>query len=125
MVRAHAAAPAPWAARTPVDVEVPFDMMIGDTVVRGRIDAVFEDADGAIVVDWKTGDPPDTVEAKRHAAVQLAVYRLAWAALRGVAPDSVRAAFHYVRTGETVVPDSLPDHADLAALLALEEVEIA
>ncbi|MDX1884015.1 ATP-dependent helicase [Mycolicibacterium sp. 120270] len=115
----------PWAARTPVDVEVPFDMMIGDTVVRGRIDAVFEDADGAIVVDWKTGDPPDTVEAKRHAAVQLAVYRLAWAALRGVAPDSVRAAFHYVRTGETVVPDSLPDHADLAALLALEEVEIA
>ena len=48
-----------WAARTPVDVEVPFDMVIGDagkTMVRGRIDAVFEDADGAVVVDWKTGD---------------------------------------------------------------------
>ena len=36
----------PWAARTPVDVEVPFDMVIGGTVVRGRIDAVFSDADG-------------------------------------------------------------------------------
>ena len=31
----------PWAARTPVAIEVPFEMPIGDTVVRGRIDAVF------------------------------------------------------------------------------------
>ena len=70
-------------------------MVIGGTVVRGRIDAVFEDADGATVVDWKTGEPPDTAEAKRHAAVQLAVYRLAGAARRAGRP--VRAAFHYVR----------------------------
>ncbi len=109
----------PWAARTPVDVEVPFDMVIGGTVVRGRIDAVFSDADGSTVVDWKTGDPPDTAEAKRHAAVQLAVYRLAWAALRGVPADSVRAAFHYVRSGQIVVPESLPELEDLAALLEL------
>ncbi|OBA93041.1 ATP-dependent DNA helicase [Mycobacteriaceae bacterium 1482268.1] len=108
-----------WAARTPVDVEVPFDMVIGDTVVRGRIDAVFVDDDGTTVVDWKTGDPPDTPAAKRHAAVQLAVYRLAWAALRGVPVDTVHAAFHYVKSGETVVPESLPGHADLAALLQL------
>ena len=109
----------PWAARTPVDVEVPFEMVIGGTVVRGRIDAVFTDADGATVVDWKTGDPPDTPEAKRHAAVQLAVYRLAWAALRDVPADSVRAAFHYVRSGQIVIPESLPGSDDLAALLEL------
>ena len=49
----------PWAARSPVDVEVPFDIMVGGTVVRGRIDAVFADGDGKVtVVDWKTGDPP-------------------------------------------------------------------
>jgi DNA helicase-2/ATP-dependent DNA helicase PcrA len=108
----------PWAARTPVDVEVPFDMVIGGTVVRGRIDAVFVDVDGTTVVDWKTGDPPVTPEAKRHAAVQLAVYRLAWAALRGVPVETVHAAFHYVRSGETVIPESLPDVAHLAALLA-------
>src|SRR5436305_6415805 len=35
-----------WAARTPVAVEVPFEMPIGETVVRGRIDAVFADPDG-------------------------------------------------------------------------------
>jgi DNA helicase-2/ATP-dependent DNA helicase PcrA len=109
----------PWAARTPADVEVPFDMVIGDTVVRGRIDAVFADEDGgATVVDWKTGEPPGTAEAERHAAVQLAVYRLAWAALRGCPASSVRAAFYYVRSGQTVTPDALPSPDDLAALLA-------
>ncbi|MGV0642974.1 ATP-dependent DNA helicase [Mycolicibacterium sp. XJ2546] len=108
----------PWAARTPLDVEVPFDMVIGDRVVRGRIDAVFADADGgATVVDWKTGDPPATPEDKQHAAIQLAVYRLAWAQLHGRPVDSVRAAFHYVRTGTTVAPDPLPAAEELAALL--------
>ncbi len=60
-----------------------------------------------------------TEEADRHAAVQLAVYRLAWAALRGVPADSVRAAFHYVRSGQTVMPETLPGADDLAALLEL------
>jgi DNA helicase II / ATP-dependent DNA helicase PcrA len=107
-----------WAARTPIDVEVPFDMVIGGRVVRGRIDAVFGDDDGgATVVDWKTGDPPGTPEAKQHAAVQLAVYRLAWAALQGCPVESVRASFHYVRSGLTVSPDELPDGDDLLALL--------
>jgi DNA helicase-2/ATP-dependent DNA helicase PcrA len=111
-----------WAARTPVDVEVPFDMVIAGTVVRGRIDAVFADADGATVVDWKTGEPPETPEARQVAAVQLAVYRLAWAALRNLPADSVRAAFHYVRSGLTVTPESLPQGDDLAALLRSDEV---
>ena len=109
----------PWAARTPVDVEVPFEMAIGGTVVRGRIDAVFADPDGgATVVDWKTGEPPHGPEATRQAAIQLGVYRLAWAALRGCPESLVRTAFHYVRTGVTVVPDVLPDPDELAALLA-------
>jgi DNA helicase II / ATP-dependent DNA helicase PcrA len=108
----------PWAARTPVDVEVPFEIAIGDTVVRGRIDAVFAEADGdATVVDWKTGQPPDTPEARRQAAIQLAVYRLAWAALQGCSPSNVQAAFHYVGAGLTVRPETLPGREDLAALL--------
>jgi DNA helicase-2/ATP-dependent DNA helicase PcrA len=107
-----------WARRTPIDVEVPFDMVLGGRVVRGRIDAVFGDDDGgATVVDWKTGDPPDTPEAKQHAAVQLAVYRLAWAALGGCPVETVRASFHYVRSGLTVTPDDLPGREDLMELL--------
>jgi ATP-dependent DNA helicase UvrD/PcrA len=109
----------PWAARTPIDVEVPFDMVIGGRVVRGRIDAIFADDDGgSTVVDWKTGEPPDTPEAKQHAAIQLAVYRLAWAQLTGCPVESVRAAFHYIRSGRTVSPGTLPGADDLVALIA-------
>ncbi|OBH52364.1 ATP-dependent helicase [Mycobacterium sp. E2479] len=107
-----------WATRTPVAVEVPFEMPIGDTLVRGRIDAVFADPDGgATVVDWKTGEPPRGPEAKRQAAVQLAVYRSAWAALAGVPESSVRTAFYYVRARTTVVPEELPGDAEVAGLL--------
>jgi DNA helicase II / ATP-dependent DNA helicase PcrA len=107
-----------WATRTPIDVETPFDMMIGGTVVRGRIDAVFADDDGGVtVVDWKTGEVPATPEALRQNSIQLAVYRLAWAAMRSVPVSSVRAAFHYVRSGVTVEPDRLPGAGELAALL--------
>jgi DNA helicase-2/ATP-dependent DNA helicase PcrA len=110
-----------WAARTPLDVEVPFELALtqaGTTVIRGRIDAVFADPDGGVtVVDWKTGEPPTDAAARRHAAVQLAVYRLAWAGLSGRPVDQVRAAFHYVRCGRTVEPEVLYDAEDLATLL--------
>jgi DNA helicase II / ATP-dependent DNA helicase PcrA len=97
---------------------VPFEMAIGGTVVRGRIDAVFAEPDGgATVVDWKTGEPPHGPEAAQHAAIQLGVYRMAWAALSGCQESLVRTAFHYVRSGHTVVPHTLPGHDELAAML--------
>ncbi|HSV68152.1 MAG TPA: UvrD-helicase domain-containing protein [Mycobacteriales bacterium] len=105
-----------WADRSPVEVEVPFEAVLGGLVVRGRMDAVFAEPDGGFtVVDWKTGARP-TGAAARAAAVQLAAYRLAWAALAGVPLDQVRAAFHYVRSGVTVRPVDLLDAAGLRAL---------
>jgi len=107
-----------WGGRWPREVEVPFDMLIGDRQVRGRIDAVFADADGWFdVVDWKTGQPPRTAAEKEAVAVQLAAYRLAWAALGGVPVDRVRAAFYYVRFDLTVRPADLLDEAGLVALI--------
>ncbi|MCW2916597.1 MAG: UvrD/REP helicase [Actinomycetia bacterium] len=105
-----------WASREPLDVEVPFEMVIGDRLVRGRMDAVFRTAAGDEVVDWKTGSPPSGAEA-RFVAVQLAAYRLAWAALQEVPVETVSAAFHYVSAGVTVRPADLLDAAGLAALL--------
>jgi DNA helicase-2/ATP-dependent DNA helicase PcrA len=108
-----------WAERWPQAVEVPFETLVGDRLVRGRIDAVFGDAPGGgyDVVDWKTGTPPRS-EAERHAvAVQLAAYRLAWAALAGVPVSEVRAAFYYVARDQTVRPADLLDEAGLAALI--------
>ena len=43
--------------------------------------------------------------------------KLAWAALRGCPESSVRAAFHYIGTGQTIVPDELTSPEELAALL--------
>lgn len=119
-----------WADRTPVEVEVPFETVIGGTLLRGRIDAVFRDDDGGwTVIDWKTGKPPTAAE-ETAVAVQLAVYRVAWAELMagergkqrtGDAEEpplqKVRAAFHYVRSGRTVAPSHLPDGDELAELL--------
>jgi DNA helicase-2/ATP-dependent DNA helicase PcrA len=106
-----------WADRTPIEVEVPFATVIGGVVVRGRMDAVFAGVGGLFdVVDWKTGRRPDQVAAA-SAAVQLAAYRLAWAALAGVPVDRVRAAFHYVREGVTVRPADLLDADGLTALI--------
>lgn len=119
----------PWASRNPVEVEVPFETSLGGTVIRGRIDAVFEDPDGGwTVIDWKTGAEPDE-EKVRAVGLQLAAYRLAWAQLMAARTErltgrpaelplhKVRAAFHYVRTGRTVAPEMLPDAVALDRLV--------
>ncbi|MGK5521716.1 ATP-dependent helicase [Micromonospora sp. URMC 107] len=107
-----------WADRVPVEVEVPFATVIAQVVVRGRMDAVFARPGGRFdVVDWKTGRQPAGAAAD-VAAVQLAVYRLAWAELAGVPVERVGAAFHYVRDGVTVRPADLLDADGLTALIA-------
>jgi DNA helicase-2/ATP-dependent DNA helicase PcrA len=112
-----------WAARWPVKVEVPFETVIGDRQVRGRIDAVFPASDGGHsdggyeVVDWKTGAPPRSAAERESIAVQLAAYRLAWAQLAGVPVGKVSAAFYYVRDDVTVRPADLLDEAGLCALI--------
>ncbi|MGW1254085.1 UvrD-helicase domain-containing protein [Streptomyces sp. NPDC002513] len=105
----------PYAHRTPYRVEAPFQFAIAGRLVRGRIDAVYraDDGDGTTyeIVDWKTsrtrnGDP-----------LQLALYRLAWAEQQNVPLESVKATFLYVRSGEIVHPEGLPDRAALERLL--------
>ncbi|WP_370671732.1 PD-(D/E)XK nuclease family protein [Streptomyces sp. DpondAA-F4a] len=100
-----------YARRTPYRVETPFQIVLAGRVIRGRIDAVYRTGDTYEIVDWKT--------ARHRTAdpLQLAVYRLAWAELHGLAPEAVGATFLYVRTGETVRPTGLPGRAELERLL--------
>ncbi len=104
-----------YARRTPYRVEEPVQLVLAGRVVRGRIDAVYREGEGASatyeIVDWKTG--------REHTAdpLQLAVYRLAWAEQQGVPLDAVTATFLYVRTGEAVRPRDLPGRAALERLL--------
>ncbi|CAM5728264.1 DNA 3'-5' helicase OS=Streptomyces glaucescens OX=1907 GN=SGLAU_22245 PE=3 SV=1 [Streptomyces glaucescens] len=110
-----------YAHRTPHRVEAPFQITIAGRVVRGRIDAVYRDGDDEHatyeIVDWKTG--------RDHGGdpLQLALYRLAWAEQQGLPPESVTAAFVYVRSGEVVRPDRLPGRAALERLLREESPE--
>ncbi|MFZ1410218.1 MAG: ATP-dependent DNA helicase [Micropruina sp.] len=101
-----------FAERRPFATESPFALMLGDTLIRGRIDAVFEESPGFLVVDWKTG------AAMRSDPLQLALYRLAWAELRRVDPRLVRAAFYDVRADRLLVAEDLPDREALTGLVA-------
>ncbi|SLK06030.1 ATP-dependent helicase [Arthrobacter sp. P2b] len=108
----------PWAERSPAFVEVPVETRVGEVVVRGRIDAVFQDADGRWdLVDWKTGRRPSGAQLRAR-SVQLAVYRLAWARLKNVPLDDVRAAFFYVADNEVVRPHDLGTAAQLEEIVA-------
>jgi DNA helicase-2/ATP-dependent DNA helicase PcrA len=106
-----------YADRSPIGIEVEFNLVLGGRVVPGRIDAVFatNDESGELqyeVVDWKT--------SRRHDSdpLQLAIYRIAYAELLGVPVDRVTAAFVYVRDGSVVRFDDLPDRTQLERLLA-------
>ncbi len=115
----------PWADRNPVEVEVAFETSLAGTLFRGRMDAVFAEPGGRwLVVDWKTGAEPTRAE-EPAVAMQLAVYRLAWARLLATRTgadehemlEKIGAAFHYVRTGRTIAPPDLPGPEELAEFL--------
>ena len=105
-----------WASLTPHAVEVPFETVIAGVLVRGRIDAVYKTENGFEVVDWKTGSKV----LGESSAVQLAVYRLAWAKLQGISVDNVSAAFHYVPTNKTDRRANLLSEEKLIDLLQLK-----
>ncbi len=108
----------PWADRSPAFVEVPVETRVGEVVVRGRVDAVFRDADGRWdLVDWKTGRRPSGAQLKTR-SIQLAVYRLAWARLKNVPLEDVRAAFFYVADNAVVRPHDLGTAAELEGIVA-------
>ncbi|MFN8075856.1 MAG: ATP-dependent DNA helicase [Kineosporiaceae bacterium] len=112
-----------WASRIPDAVEVAIETPVGPVTLRGRIDAVFgEDPDEQgrprwTVVDWKTGAAPSGPGEERARAVQLAVYRLAWARLQGVDVSQVGAAFFYAGSGRTHRPVDVLDEAGLVAVV--------
>jgi DNA helicase II / ATP-dependent DNA helicase PcrA len=106
-----------WALRTPAELEVPIETRVAGVVVRGRIDAIFRDADGGWdLIDWKTGKVP-TAKQLAQRGVQLAVYRLAWSRLKGVPLEDVRAAFYYVGQDKLIRPHDLAGKDELEAII--------
>jgi len=85
-----------FAQRRPFDLEFPFALIVSARPLIGRIDAIFEGsvddptASKWTVVDWKTGAPGSAD------ALQLHVYRAAWAQHMNVPLEQVDAAFYFV-----------------------------
>ncbi|MFC6154500.1 ATP-dependent DNA helicase [Nocardioides yefusunii] len=106
-----------FGTRRPSAVEAPFSLAVGPHVVRGRIDAVYQEPDAPdgstrwLLVDWKTH------RSETADSFQLSVYRQAWAELHRVPPENVDVAFHYVRSGRTVRPTNLATREELIAIL--------
>jgi DNA helicase-2/ATP-dependent DNA helicase PcrA len=107
-----------WADRKPIGVEVGFETVIAGVVIRGRIDAVYEVSPGKFeVVDWKTGKVKSGDDLS-VAALQLAMYRLAFSKLNNLELANVSAAFHYVAQNETVRPTDLMDESELIQIIS-------
>jgi DNA helicase II / ATP-dependent DNA helicase PcrA len=112
-----------WANKQPVGVEVGFETMIDNTLIRGRIDAVYQSGDQFEVVDWKTGKVKDGDDLAT-AAIQLAMYRLAYSKLKNVPIEKISAAFHYVADNQTVRPADILDEQALITLISKVPIEI-
>ncbi len=110
-----------WASRTPSHVEADVELPVAGVTIRSRIDAVFAPGAGldrVTVVDWKSGSPPRDPEERQAREVQLAMYRLAWAAREGLPVEDVDAAFYYVAADATVRPERLLGRDEIEALIS-------
>lgn len=107
-----------WAKRDPAPggIEVPFETVLGGILLRGRLDAVYEKDGQYEVVDWKTGKTKSGNDLAA-AAIQLAMYRLAYSKLFGIKIENISAAFHYVGSNETVRPADLLDEDQLISIV--------
>ena len=92
-------------------------------IVATQIDAVYQNGDQFEVVDWKTGKVKDGDDLAT-AAIQLAMYRLAYSKLKNVPIEKISAAFHYVADNQTVRPADILDEQALITLIGKVPIEI-
>jgi hypothetical protein len=104
-----------FASMKPILIEAPFELKVGESTVRGRIDAVYEPEPGSWeIVDFKSGRPSG-LETRR---VQLEAYAVAAAqvAFEGVdPPDKTTVSFAYFGGDEVAIESEPVDDAWLTA----------
>jgi DNA helicase-2/ATP-dependent DNA helicase PcrA len=72
-------------------------------------------------VDWKTGKVKSG-EDLADAAIQLAMYRLAYSKLHNIPLESISAAFHYIPANQTIRPADILDEAEITKLITAIEL---
>lgn len=108
-----------WNGLNPEHREIEILLPQGQHIVVCKIDAVFQLDGRWTVVDWKTGAAPTTEDEKDVKAMQLVLYRRAFAAWKGIPVDDVDAVLYYIKQDWewSVEPDRL---ARLDALPIIE-----
>jgi DNA helicase-2/ATP-dependent DNA helicase PcrA len=92
-----------WAHRPVRWVERPIVAYLGDSVVNGKLDAVFEGgldpsdpAKRFTVVDWKTGRRPSDGPESDQKLLQLEIYRLLLSVIENIELDTIDACLYYL-----------------------------
>jgi DNA helicase-2/ATP-dependent DNA helicase PcrA len=83
----------------PKFIEKEFKIQIGNNIIKGRYDAVFEDKKNTEIVDFKTSSVKTQEKADDRTAKssQLAMYALAWQKTTQKLPDKVK--LYFIDTG--------------------------
>ena len=111
-----------WGTRQPISVEEGFETVIEGILFRGRIDAVYKVGEDKFeVVDWKTGKVKEGDDLT-DAAIQLAMYRLAYSKLHNIPLENISAAFHYIPANQTIRPADIWDEAEITRLISSVEL---
>lgn len=105
----------PFAGLTAHSVELPIEYALSGTVVICKLDAVFETAEGYLIVDWKSGKRPEPSDIVTR-SIQLALYRIGLARMLGVGVEKISAAFYFAGDNQEVRPD-LVGEAELSQKL--------
>jgi len=79
--------------------EKEFKFKVGGDIIRGRFDAIFDDAGAVRIVDFKTSNirRQDEADDRTKKSSQLATYALAWREMTGKLPSEV--SLYFVDTG--------------------------
>ncbi|MCU1528963.1 MAG: ATP-dependent helicase [Frondihabitans sp.] len=110
-----------WSVLDPVDVELEIHLPLGTRTVICKIDAVFERDGRYQVVDWKTGKAPKDDGDLALKQLQLALYREAYSAYRGIDAGLIDAVFYFVADDVVLRPIEVSDRAELERLWAVVE----
>jgi DNA helicase-2/ATP-dependent DNA helicase PcrA len=98
------------------DVEREIQLTVGGNTFICKLDAVFETANGVLIVDWKTGKKPKNAEDERLKTLQLALYRLAYAEFTGMPIEQIEVCFYFVADDVELVPKNVPSEPELMQL---------
>ena len=112
-----------FANQKPFAVELPVEFSLGNSVIVCKLDAVFENSDGFLIVDWKSGKTPNSDDLATR-SIQLALYRIGLSRLLGVGVERISAAFYFAADNSEVRPELLGEAELEKRLLELRKVPL-